>query len=711
MFFYKESVNQINGSQPEDIPVTDPYFSNVSLLLKTDGANNSTTFTDSGPNNLAISRLGNTKISTMQSKYGGSSAFFDGTDDYLAVAANNAFEFGTGDFTIESWVYLTNSSTSYQVVASIAWGTKALQIRYGDAGFGYKLQVTVQSAPASVVWSTAATQTTHRNTWVHLAFSRTSGVCRLFVDGVVQNINNGANPSTYPFTSFTDASNVTGNIGLAVGANRAGTSALFGYLDDIRITKGFARYTTNFTPPDSLPNSEQIPTIVVPLHLTSSFNSLSFPSTCIGTSSLLSVYVSAAELAGATVEIVSVGDDSDQFDQTPLSFALTGGVTSQLIDITFTPTSWGAKTANLILSASNGSVINVSMQGTAAAVPLVLTSSVNSLSFAATTVNTTRIMNVVISAGGFTSVKETVTLSDNSNQFSFSPASFELTGSGTSKTIAVTYSPTITGPVVATLTLSSSGGSIKTIGITGSAVEPYYGATSLLLKGEGINGSTSIVDSSVNTKSVTAWGNTQISTDAKVDGGSSIYFDGNSDLISIPGNSDFDFGSGNFTIEMWFAPTGTPQRDREQKGLFGTNRDSLLTYLGLVSFLTYSTSLSAYSLAFYASLNANSWNIANANVTSGFNIPTNTWSHLAIVREGNTWSAFVNGIKYVIGTYSGAIPYTTAQGFGIGSTAAKPKSIGTYPMVKEFEGFIDNFRVTKGAARYSSNFTPSTSGF
>jgi hypothetical protein len=257
MFFYSEPSEIIGPSDPIEpgvVPDTyDPYFANVSLLLKADGANNSTTFVDSSPNNLAISRLGNTKISTTQSKYGGSSAYFDGSGDYLSVAANNAFNFGTGDFCVESWVYLANNNMAYQMVASIAWGTtRALQIRYGDAGFGYRLQVTVQSSSSAVVWSTAATQTTHRNTWVHLAFTRTSGVCRLFVNGVVQNINNGTNPSTYPFTSFTDASNVTGNIGLAVGANRIGTNALFGYLDDFRITKGFARYTTNFTPPNSL---------------------------------------------------------------------------------------------------------------------------------------------------------------------------------------------------------------------------------------------------------------------------------------------------------------------------------------------------------------------------------------------------------------------------------------------------------------------------
>lgn len=234
----------------------DASFANVSVLLKADGLDNSTSFVDSSANNFAISRFGNTKISTAQSKFGGSSALFDGTGDYLTVAANNAFNLGTGDFTIESWVYLTAESTSYQIVASIAWSTaKTVQIRYGDSGFGRKLQVTVQGDNAANVWSTSATQASHRNTWVHLAFTRSSGVCRLFVNGVVQSINSGINPGTYPFTSFTDTSNVTGNLGLAVGANRVGTSTLFGYLDDVRITKGVARYTANFTPPDSLPTS------------------------------------------------------------------------------------------------------------------------------------------------------------------------------------------------------------------------------------------------------------------------------------------------------------------------------------------------------------------------------------------------------------------------------------------------------------------------
>lgn len=238
-------------------PVTPLESAAGTFLLTCQGR----TFKDNGPNNHSITLgRGSPQISDVSPLANVTtpitgSAYFDGTGDYLAVAANNAFDFGTGDFCVESWVYLTADRTSYQMVASIAWGSgQGLQLRYGDNGFGRKLQVNVRGDTAASVWSTAATQAAHRNTWVHLAFTRSSGVCRLFVNGVVQNVNNGVNPGTYPFTSFTDTSNVTGNTVFHAGTG-SGTATLLGYLDDLRVTKGVARYTANFTPPGPHPTS------------------------------------------------------------------------------------------------------------------------------------------------------------------------------------------------------------------------------------------------------------------------------------------------------------------------------------------------------------------------------------------------------------------------------------------------------------------------
>ena len=78
----------------------DPHYANVSLLLHGDGADNGTVFTDNSHSPKTVTAYGNAKTSTAQSKFGGSSIFFDGNGDYLVSPSNSAFQFGTGDFTI-----------------------------------------------------------------------------------------------------------------------------------------------------------------------------------------------------------------------------------------------------------------------------------------------------------------------------------------------------------------------------------------------------------------------------------------------------------------------------------------------------------------------------------------------------------------------------------------------------------------------------------
>lgn len=81
-----------------------------------DGANNSTTFTDNSSLALPVSVFGDAKISTSQSKFGGSSGLFDGNGDYLQ-ATSSGFTFGTDDFTVEGWMYLVNG-VEYKAIAS-----------------------------------------------------------------------------------------------------------------------------------------------------------------------------------------------------------------------------------------------------------------------------------------------------------------------------------------------------------------------------------------------------------------------------------------------------------------------------------------------------------------------------------------------------------------------------------------------------------------
>ena len=69
------------------------------------GTNGSTTMTDSSKNNLTVTSNNGTAITTAQSKFGGASALFDGTNDYVTTPNNSVFDFGTNDFTIEFWAY------------------------------------------------------------------------------------------------------------------------------------------------------------------------------------------------------------------------------------------------------------------------------------------------------------------------------------------------------------------------------------------------------------------------------------------------------------------------------------------------------------------------------------------------------------------------------------------------------------------------------
>ena len=189
-----------------------------------------------------IETVGDAKISTTLSKFGGSSIYFDGTGDSLSAQGSTTYALRTGDFTVETWFYLTSAGNVYPVIVSSYDGTNGPIIRFGNTGFGQKLQVMINPSTTATVWSCSLTQAEALNTWYHVALVRQSGVCKLYLNGTLQNIGNGANPTTYPYTSF-DATASIGTSALLVA------DGFTGYIDDLRITRGLARYTANFTPP------------------------------------------------------------------------------------------------------------------------------------------------------------------------------------------------------------------------------------------------------------------------------------------------------------------------------------------------------------------------------------------------------------------------------------------------------------------------------
>jgi hypothetical protein len=215
------------------IPV-DPDFGSVSLLLHGDGTNGSTTIIDSSPSPKTVTAFGDAQISTAQSKFGGSSLYMLQADADLFNFTNigSSLEF-PGDYTIECWVYLPTLTgvldASLYVISNAFLGSfHALNI---DAS-NFNLYLN------SVGLFFAVAHNLSPATWHHIALCRAGSTVRIFTDGAQKGSTTSS--STHGFAA--------GSFGLCrIGGGAANAGAR--YIDDFRITKGVARYTTNFTPP------------------------------------------------------------------------------------------------------------------------------------------------------------------------------------------------------------------------------------------------------------------------------------------------------------------------------------------------------------------------------------------------------------------------------------------------------------------------------
>ena len=216
----------------------------------------SNSFIDNSINNNALTQAGAVKVVSNQpfgalpsgvQNYG--SSLFDGSTGYLSSGARSAFAFGTGDFTIEFWMYVNSSAGNYETMYSLAHSAGSVIVRFGNSGsYNSLLQVSMTGSTASVVYSTSISQTTALNNWVHVAFTRASSTCRVFYNGIQQVLNTGTNPTTFPLSSFTDTTNVNTVTSSYIGGD-GGTTYFPGYISNARVVNGTAVYTSNFTPP------------------------------------------------------------------------------------------------------------------------------------------------------------------------------------------------------------------------------------------------------------------------------------------------------------------------------------------------------------------------------------------------------------------------------------------------------------------------------
>jgi hypothetical protein len=214
-------------------------LSTVSLLLHMEGTNGSTTFIDNSTNNLTVTAYGDAQISTTNKVFGTGSALFDGDGDYLEITDVAPFEFGSEDFTLECWIYIYEGGGGTTIAR---WG--------GEGDGGYAFFFLVNTSEGIVVYLNNANipevtgGTITPETWHHVCLVRNGTDLRSFIDG--QQVGTTA--------TFTDPITPSTTV-LRVGWDVYGNIPFNGYIDELRITKGAAIYTSNFTPPtEPFPN-------------------------------------------------------------------------------------------------------------------------------------------------------------------------------------------------------------------------------------------------------------------------------------------------------------------------------------------------------------------------------------------------------------------------------------------------------------------------
>ena len=219
-------------------------FNKVSLLLPFDGSDTATSTSDESDNSHTITFAGTAQLDTAQKKFGTASLLLDGDSDYIQVADHDSFDFGAGDFTAECWIRFAalGNNTIFSHWANGTASSMSYYLTYfnssGILRLGYYLGGNLDT---SYSWSPST------GTWYHIALERSGTTLKVYIDGTsvisVSASTTALRDSEDPLRVgvFNDGS--TGSTTLEWYFN--------GHIDDLRITKGIARYGTNFTPPTS----------------------------------------------------------------------------------------------------------------------------------------------------------------------------------------------------------------------------------------------------------------------------------------------------------------------------------------------------------------------------------------------------------------------------------------------------------------------------
>jgi hypothetical protein len=658
------------GTRWPAVPPEDPNFEYVTLLLNGDGTNGAqnNTFLDSSSNNFSITRNGNTTQGSF-SPYGNLwSNYFGGSGNHLTATATSAFNF-TGNWTMECWANISDAGRTADAVKYGTFFSCGTQLSIPNSWSLYFLiSGGVITELAFDVGSTffRPTVSIPLNTWFHIACVRNGTTVTIYLNG-----------TSVGTTTISGTINGSGNFWVGrTSYGDAYVNWMQGYLSSVRINNTAALYTSNFTPsttPLTAVSGTSMLTSQSNRFIDNSTNNATI--TVTGTPSVqrFSPFEPTApystSVIGGSGYFDGTGDYLNLSTGTALS--LTGDFTIEAFVYQSASASFQGIFSNGDFPGSAQALLSVD-----AGIPIfrIATGSAWGLELPAPSaipLNTWTHIAITCSGSNFTlwvngssaatatysGARATPNATSAIGRFYVSTNNFYFNGNISNLRVVkgtAVYTSAFTPPTAPLTAITN---------------------TSLLL----LYTNAGIPDLAMMNNLETG-GNAQVSTSVKKYGTGSLAFDGTGDwLISNPPTTDlYAFGTGAFTIEFWLYLNAT------QTSIMYDSRPNLAN--------------GAYP-TIYVDSNSIRYYTNTSIVITGATLSNSTWYHIALCRSGTSTKLFVDGTQSG-STYTDSTVYLNAAQRPIFGTDGY--SINT----NNLNGYIDDLRVTKGVARYTTTFTP-----
>lgn len=651
-------------------------------------ARRTTRFLDSSTNNFTITRNGNTTQGSL-SPYGNlwSNYFSSTSTDFLSLPSNTATNLSNSNFTFEAWFNKVGNPA--QAVNLIWWNGNSNNSSHS----GLRIQlnndrtISLLCSETGSSWqiSTSSTAVYADFAWNHVAAVRNGQTVTVYLNGV--SVCSGSLSSSTA-SLYAGTLNYINNM-----AYTSGTWKMVGYVSNLRLVKGTALYTSNFTPsttPLTAVSGTSLLTCQSNRFIDNSANNFTITPNGDVRVTKEAPFLPTAAYSTSTIGGSGYFDGTGDYLTAPDNAAFNFGSGDFTVEMWLYPTALGQSGYTFIYlkpNASGYSGVAVLQDPSSYAVKLYSSSAGSSWDLA----NGATIGTLTPNAWNHVAVSRSGT-----NMRAFLNGALGSTTAVSTSSLFSTTNPVYIGSSLGNSNTFYTGHISNLRVVKGTAI--YTAAftpptapvtaitnTSLLLNFTNAG----IFDNAAENVLETV-GNTQISTSVKKYGTGSLAFDGNNDMLFMPYTPSLAL-KGTYTIEAWIYPTSTSA----WRQIF-TIQAALTSNFGAVSFACNGATLIIEIRPTTGG--------AITSVTGG-TVVANTWQHVAFSVSAGSAKLFLNGTQ--VGSTTTVPDFSfTPIGVGIGNNAN-----GWNSTSESFLGYIDDLRITKGYARYTSNFTPPTAAF